>query len=712
MLKKTAFLLSLVLPLAALAQQPVPKGDEFRANTYTPGPQVTPSVAADSNGNHVIVWESHGQDGSFSGIHGQRFANDGSPVGGEFQVNTYTTHNQLYPSAAMDADGDFVVVWDSTGQDGSWEGIFARLFSSDGAPQGPDFQVNSYTTYSQTRPSVAREADGDFVVVWDTKYRVIFGKRFANDGSPIGSEFQVNANTGYLNQRSSVALADTGEFIVVWDSLGQDGSSYGVFARRFGNDGSPLGEEFQVNFFTENAQKEPKIATGPDGELMFVWSSYNGSAWDVHARRFAGDGTPQGGDFQVNSYTTFDQFRPAIASDGNGNFVVAWNDRRTYGSYPFSYTDTEISGRVITADGMTAGDFLVNSYRLWADQTSPAVAASGSDFFVVWNSWQDGTTWENTSNSIYGQRYLAGVEDGLSADFGPQGLWHYDEGSWTKPTAWDAEDLEALPFELAADFGVGQGLWVYDYTGWDKLSDWSPYLLTAYRPSAYYQNEYLAAAFDGGRGLWLYDDPGWTKLSGWEPVQVIDWDGWLIGDFGPSRGLWIYKYSWRKITSWSPTLMVAWGDLLAADFDSGRGLWTYDEGQEWDPNDGVWSKFSSWQPEHMVVSNDKLVAAFGSGRGIWAHDTSTWAKISSWDPYALVSWGDKVVAAFDSGRGLWLYESGGWTQLTNWEPVRIEVMAGKLAADFGPGRGIHIYDTAWLKITAWDSEQMKAANLY
>ena len=53
----------------------------------------------------------------------------GVQVGTEFQVNTYTTDNQDNPSVAMDADGDFVITWMSgPGQDGSMQGVFAQRF--------------------------------------------------------------------------------------------------------------------------------------------------------------------------------------------------------------------------------------------------------------------------------------------------------------------------------------------------------------------------------------------------------------------------------------------------------------------------------------------------------------------------------------------------------------------------------------------------------
>ena len=39
-----------------------------------------------------------GQDGSGHGIYGQRYAADGTPVGSEFRVNTFTTDDQVFPS--------------------------------------------------------------------------------------------------------------------------------------------------------------------------------------------------------------------------------------------------------------------------------------------------------------------------------------------------------------------------------------------------------------------------------------------------------------------------------------------------------------------------------------------------------------------------------------------------------------------------------------
>ena len=45
-------------------------------------------------GEFVVVWGSYFQDGSASGVYGQRYDSAGNPEGGEFPVNTHTTSDQ------------------------------------------------------------------------------------------------------------------------------------------------------------------------------------------------------------------------------------------------------------------------------------------------------------------------------------------------------------------------------------------------------------------------------------------------------------------------------------------------------------------------------------------------------------------------------------------------------------------------------------------
>ena len=49
-------------------------------------------------------------------------------AGEEFQVNTYIDLTQRNPDVAMDRKGNFVITWNSWEQDGSRNGVFAKMF--------------------------------------------------------------------------------------------------------------------------------------------------------------------------------------------------------------------------------------------------------------------------------------------------------------------------------------------------------------------------------------------------------------------------------------------------------------------------------------------------------------------------------------------------------------------------------------------------------
>ncbi|MBI3447577.1 MAG: hypothetical protein HY049_01460 [Acidobacteria bacterium] len=308
-----------------------PRGPEFPVTGHTSGDQANASIALDAAGSMVVAWESYGEDGSMDGVFGRRFDASGDPLDSEFQVNVFTTDLQNNPSIAVNPGGDFVVAWQSEGQDGSDYGIFARRFDSTGTPRGAEFQVNTYTTNRQRQPAVALDAAGNFVMAWESDGQDgsgfgVFGRRFDSSGVPLGSEFQVNSYTTNNQRYPSIAADSAGDFVVVWHSLNQDGSMYGIFAQRFDSDGSPQGAEFQCNSYTPYSQAFASISMNETGDFIVVWHSQyqDGSDFGVYGRKFDRTGSPVGSDFQINGYTTGSQFIPSIAANDAGHRVVAW----------------------------------------------------------------------------------------------------------------------------------------------------------------------------------------------------------------------------------------------------------------------------------------------------------------------------------------------------------------------------------------------------
>lgn len=114
--------LLLLIPGAVLRAQPGPPvGDEFQVNAYTSGSQLLPAAGIAADGSFVVAWGSGGSAGNDSSgysVQGRRFDTGGTPLGGDFQVNSYTSSDQLFPSLAVAAKGDFVVAWSSRGSAG------------------------------------------------------------------------------------------------------------------------------------------------------------------------------------------------------------------------------------------------------------------------------------------------------------------------------------------------------------------------------------------------------------------------------------------------------------------------------------------------------------------------------------------------------------------------------------------------------------------
>ena len=384
--------LGLLQPLAA-AGQPIRVGGEFQVSTYTNAQQKLPAVAA-LGGGFVVAWEGYAQDGHAFGIFAQRFSNAGTALANEFQVNIYTTSNQTRVAIEPAAGGSFIVSWNSVQDSDNSYGVFARRFSSSGVALTGELQLNTFTQGSQRSPSVASGPEGGSLVVWqsflqDGSHFGVFARVVSSSGVALGTETQVNTYITGM-QGYPVAAATTGdEFVVAWQSQDQDGSSYGVFARRLSSAGVALASEFQVNTHTTNYQLQPMLAASSPGDFVIAWTSNDQDGFSspgVFAQRFSSAGLPLGSEFLVTQRTHDIQRVTSVRAAPDHGFVVAWMDNEQSAS---GY-DTFV--RRFSSEGLPLeAEFQVNTYTT-GRQASPVVAAvNDTDFVVAWDSAdQDG----------------------------------------------------------------------------------------------------------------------------------------------------------------------------------------------------------------------------------------------------------------------------------------------------------------------------------
>jgi hypothetical protein len=417
---------------ARVAAQVAANGPEFQVNSYSLGSQLASAVGIDGAGRFVVAWHSFGSpgdDSSFSSIQARRFAASGAPLGAQFQVNTYTTFHQQAPAICVTNQGSFVVAWHSQGSgqgDTSGFSIQARRFAADGTPQGAQFQVNGFTTSNQYLPALGVDGLGSFVVAWESggSYQTdssglsVQLRRYAADGTPQGPQLQVNSYTTSTQGGPAVAVHPLGNFVVAWISNGSaetDTSGFSIQAQRYDAAGQPQGAQFQVNSYTSGEQSQVAAAVDPTGRFVVAWSSAGSPGTDssghsIQARRYASDGSPLGDQFQVNLTTTGGQYVPALFTESDGGFLITWDSVGPTGG---DASGLSVRARSFDAAGVPRGPDLQVNVTTTGNQRVPAVAATPpGDFVVAWQSQASGGD-DDDGYSIQARRFDALFRDGF-----------------------------------------------------------------------------------------------------------------------------------------------------------------------------------------------------------------------------------------------------------------------------------------------------------
>ncbi len=255
----------------------IPLTSDLLVNLRTDGRQLYPCVASGRPGTFVVAWESRETTvyGDQTFLYAQLFDLTGSSLGDEILVDP-NVYDCRYPDAAMDAQGNFVVVWM---QDRSSHPIQARLFDPNGVPRTDPFAVNTTAVASVTRPSVAMNSQGYFLIAWDgdpnrAANDDVYARLYEPNGVPLGEPFVVNAMRDGAQQWPQAAINDANEFVVAWEyDDGDPTDETDIYARRFTPDGQPVAEEFCVNTYTEGKQRYADVGLAADGTAFIVWES-------------------------------------------------------------------------------------------------------------------------------------------------------------------------------------------------------------------------------------------------------------------------------------------------------------------------------------------------------------------------------------------------------------------------------------------------------
>ena len=292
-----------------------------RVSSTTTG--VRPSIAMDSSGEFVVVYEDADADGV--GIYARRYDEGRSAIDTATLVNQTTNLDQQFASVAMIDRNNYIVAWsgngDQTGQVDA-DGVFVRRYGSAVAPNAPtvanpisDQTATQDATFNyQFANNTFEDVNGDTLTYTAT----------LDDGSPLPgwltfddstrtfSGTPTNSDVGSFTVR---VIADDGitgtaadEFLLTVSNVNDDPTVANPIADQSVIQGSALSFQFAADAFEDvDGDALSYSAMLDDLSPLPTWLNF-----DSATRTFSG--TPTAGD--VGSITV-----RVTAADGNGGSV-------------------------------------------------------------------------------------------------------------------------------------------------------------------------------------------------------------------------------------------------------------------------------------------------------------------------------------------------------------------------------------------------------
>lgn len=342
--------------------------DVLQVNTTTLGNQSMPSVTALDTGGFVVTYQSGSasatttihDDGSQSGIRAQIYDADGNPVGTEFLVNEVTAGAQTDPSVTA-VEGGFVVVYGSNDADGT-SGLRARLFSDDGTPLGGEFEVTGDTAGEAIAPEVVADPDGGFLVVWQTLAdpdlgtTTLMARLFDADGNPTGDAVDIGGLEGVYHESASLVALPEGGYVLVYNAYDSEWASSQVYGQLLDADGNPVGETVVIGESDGNYLTQARVALAADGRLVVSWQ-IDGTitvktmdVWEAGEANVAPEDLALTGNAVLENAAAGTVVGTLSATDGNGDNLTYTLDDDADGLFA-----------LVTEDGVTR---LVTTARL------------------------------------------------------------------------------------------------------------------------------------------------------------------------------------------------------------------------------------------------------------------------------------------------------------------------------------------------------------
>ncbi len=387
----------LVLSLVAVSPT------DTKINVSSPLDQTVPSVAMDANGDYVVAWNNqvHLGPNYLYDVEARVYNSAGQAQTGEILVAQTTGDTR--PSVAMDANGDFVVAYQVLNKNTYLYGISAQRYNLAGSPQGSPLVLNDGSSQSAgSLPRVAMDSTGDFAIAYqgyDSNSHGVFAQRYNSSGTAQGSTFRVNTPQNDNQGAPSIAMDSGGDFVIAWLDGGTTQTA-GVYAQRYNSSGAAQGGNTAIS--TVAGASDPSVAMEPTGQYVVAWQfTQTGTNPGIEAQRFDASGNALTSVVPLSTSENYLQVGPAVAIDGSGDFLVAWESD---GQGTTASADGTILAQRVNSGGTLIGPTqFLPSTQTTDNQTAPKIASNANgNAEIVWQSKPSTTS---GSQDTYGRLY-------------------------------------------------------------------------------------------------------------------------------------------------------------------------------------------------------------------------------------------------------------------------------------------------------------------
>jgi hypothetical protein len=274
-----------------------------------------PAIAVQPSGGFIVVWEDTAAAGG-ADVLARRFNASGGALGGASAIGYTTLGDQMRPDVAAGGDGAFAIAWGG-------DDVFVQRFDSAGDLVGAEILVNQSEQGYRGDPEIAMNAGGDFVVSYKTGEWV--NSQWVTYDSAGHRLASAQSDAAY---ETSLAINDEGFFV-----FSRIDYETGLWAQVYTHTGVAVGDEILVtpgkhggrdwNIYDSDVKLD-------DESFLITWRDYDFAPGDpisgdgIYAARFGLDGTAKGAEIQVDTYEMKSDRAPSIGIGESGRFAVVW----------------------------------------------------------------------------------------------------------------------------------------------------------------------------------------------------------------------------------------------------------------------------------------------------------------------------------------------------------------------------------------------------